>query len=164
MGSYSVTTGKVKVRLCPETERIVEELRTLADDMDERDVICSSISKQHEAGVIEVEVNICGHTSASHASEIDDKVRELGPYAIEAARFDTEWECRSDRFFVGSSEQVATAESADALEHIKQWAPRLQAEDLHAATRYLMQFVQAPDRNAQPNRKRDSENAKSNAV
>ena len=164
MGSFAITTGVVFVKSRPEVERIVEELRDLADGMDERDVVCEPADvKKYGPGVVRVEINVYGHASASTSTLIEDKVQELGPYAIEAARFHTEWEGESSCMYVGNEAQVAKAESADALEYIKQWAPRLQGEDLDAATCYLMQFAQAPDRNTQADRKGDSENDKSDA-
>ena len=54
-----------------------------------------------------VEISISGHTSALHASAIDENIRELGPYAVEAGRFCTEWESEQGYFYVGTDEQVA---------------------------------------------------------
>ena len=40
MGSFAITTGTVFVKSCQEVGRIIEELRAVADGMDERDVVC----------------------------------------------------------------------------------------------------------------------------
>ena len=160
MGSFAIAAGTVFVKSCLEVENIVEELCDLADGMDERDVTCEEVdAEKYGPGIVRVEINIYGHSSASTSTLVDGKIQEFGPYAIEAARFHTEWEGSSGYYYVGNREQVAAAESADALEHIKQWAPRLQAEDMAVATRYLLQF----DHNTQPYRKGDSENDESNA-
>ena len=108
--------------------------------MDERQVS----GHRRGRGVMEVEIYISGHTSASHASEIDEKIRELGPYAVKAGRFDTEWECEKDHFFVGTDEQVAVAESADALERIQSLAPKLRGDDITAALNTVICDTQMP--------------------
>ena len=108
--------------------------------MDERQVS----GHRRGRGVMEVEIYISGHTSASHASEIDEKIRELGPYAVKAGRFDTEWECEKDHFFVGTDEQVAVAESADALERIQGLASKLRGDDITAALNVIVCDTQMP--------------------
>ena len=140
MGSFAITTGVVFVKSRPEVKRIVEELRDLADGMDERTIICEPADvKKYGSDIIRVEINIYGSTSASASTStlLDDKVQEFGPYAVEAARFHTEWEGQSGCLYVGNDAQVAAAESADALEHIRQWAPRL-----------LCQYRRRPDAGA----------------
>ncbi len=84
------------------------------------------------------------HTSASHASAIDEKIREHGPYAVSAGRFDTEWGCEKDHFFVGTDEQVAVAGSADALERIRNLAPKLRGDDITAPLNVIICDTQMP--------------------
>ena len=74
-----------------------------------------------------------GHTSASTSTLIDDKIQELGAYAVEAAEFHTEWEGESSHFFVGSERDVERAESARALKEIKEHARLLRGADVRAA-------------------------------
>ena len=101
--------------------------------------------RKYGPGVLEVEILISGYASGSHACEIDDKIRELGPFAVEAAEFQTEWECERDRFFVGSKEQVPKAESADALAQIQALAPKLRGDDITAALNVIICDAQIPD-------------------
>ncbi len=145
MGSIAVTTGTVRVRDCPEVKSILKALDELAEGMDERRVESRKANRRkYGPGVLEVEIYISGHTSGSHASEIDEKVRELGPHAVKAGRFDTEWECEKDHFFVGTDEQVAVAESADALERIQALAPKLRGDDITAALNTVICDTQMP--------------------
>jgi len=145
MGSIAVTTGTVRVRDCPEVKSILKALDELAEGMDERRVESRKANRRkYGTGVMEVEIYISGHTSASHASEIDEKIRELGPYAVKAGRFDTEWECEKDHFFVGTDEQVAVAESADALERIQGLASKLRGDDITAALNTIICDTQMP--------------------
>ncbi len=145
MGSIAVTTGTVRVRDCPEVKSILKALDELAEGMDERRVESRKADRRkHGRGVLEVDIYISGHTSASHAPEIDEKIRELGPYAVKAGRFDTEWECEKDHFFVGTDEQVAVAESADALERIQGLAPKLSGDDITAALNVVVCDTQMP--------------------
>ena len=145
MGSIAVTTGTVHVRDCPEARRILQALDELAEGMDERRVESRKTDRRkYGQGIMEIEIYISGHTSASHASEIDEKVRELGPHAVKAGRFDTEWECEKDHFFVGTDEQVAVAESADALERIQALAPKLRGDDITAALNTIICDTQMP--------------------
>ena len=144
MGSIAVTTGTVRVRDCPEVRSILTALDEFAEGMDERRVESSKANRRkYGPGVLEVEIYISGHTSASHASEIDEKVRELGPYAVNAGRFDTEWECEKDHFFVGTDEQVAVAESADALERIQGLASKLQTTKVEGALEVFFDLEEA---------------------
>lgn len=145
MGSFALTAGTIKVRSCPETMKIIEELRALADGMDERDVIYRK-AKEEESGldILEVEVSICGYAGSSHSEEIDDKIRELGPYAVEAAKFTTEWEAQQGWFFVGSKGQVAQAKSADALERIQELANKLQEGDAADALYAIIRRAEMP--------------------
>ncbi len=140
MGSIAVTVGSVRVKTCSEVGTILKDLGRLAEGMDERQVS----GHRRGEGVMEVEIYISGHTSASHASEIDEKVRELGPYAVKAGRFETEWECEKDHFFVGTDEQVAVAESADALERMQGLAPKLRGDDIPAALNTVICDTQMP--------------------
>ena len=134
MGSFAVTSGTIRVRSCPETEKIVEELRELARGMDEHDVLCEEADvKKYGSGIVRVEISIYGHTSASTSTLIDDKIQELGAYAVEAAEFHTEWEGESSHFFVGSERDVERAESARALKEIKEHAMLLRGADVRAA-------------------------------
>ncbi len=144
MGSIAVTTGTVRVRDCPEARNILKALDELAEGMDERRAESRKANRRkYGPGVLEVEIYISGHTSASHASEIDEKIRELGPYAVKAGRFDTEWECEKDHFFVGTDEQVAVAESADALEQIQNLVPKLRMDKIEAALEVLFDLEEA---------------------
>jgi len=139
MGSIAVTTGTVRVRECPEVKSILSALDGLAEGMDERRVEARKANRRkYGAGVLEVEICISGHASGAHACEIDDKIRELGPFALEAAEFQTEWECERDRFFVGTKEQVPTAESADALARIQTLAQKLRGDDITAALNVIV--------------------------
>ena len=145
MGSIAATTGTVRVRDCPEVKSILSALDGLAEGMDERRVESRKANRRKFGpGVLEVEIYISGHTSASHASEIDEKIRELGPYAVKAGRFDTEWECEKDHFFVGTDEQVAVAESADALERIQGLASKLRGDDITATLNVIVCDTQMP--------------------
>ncbi len=145
MGGFALTTGTVRVKSCPETMKIVEELRVLADGMDERNVLPGKAGEgKYGSGILEVEVNIYGYASASHASEINDKVREFGPYAVEAAKFTTEWESQQGRFFVGSKEQVARAESKDALERIQELVHKLREDDAARALQAVTRRAKMP--------------------
>jgi len=145
MGSFAITAGTVFAKSCPEVDKIVEELRDLADGMDERDVICEPADmKKHGPGIVRVEINIYGSTSASTSTLVDDKIQEFGPYAVEAARFHTEWEGQSGYFYVGNREQVAAAESKEALEQIKDSARMLQGDDIGDALHHVMRCAKAP--------------------
>ncbi len=145
MGSIAVTTGTVRVRDCSEAHAILKALDELAKGMDERQV---DVSKANEAkyghGILKVHINISGHTSASHATKIDEKIKELGPYAVQAGRFDTEWECEWISFYVGGDEEVARAESADALVEIRNVAPKLRGDDITAALNTVICDTQMP--------------------
>ncbi len=144
MGSIAVTTGTVRVRDCLEVRSILKALDGLGEGMDERRVESRKANRsKYGPGVLEVEIYISGHTSASHASEIDEKIRELGPYAVKAGRFDTEWECEKDHFFVGTDEQVAVAESADALERMRTLAPKLRMGKAEAALQAFFELEEA---------------------
>jgi hypothetical protein len=140
MGSIAVTAGSVRVKTCSEVGAILKDLGRLAEGMDERQVS----GHRRGQGVMEIEIYISGHTSASHATAIDEKVKELGGYAVEAGRFRTEWECEQDHFFVGTNEQVAVAESADALEHIQSLAPKLRGDDITAVLNTIICDTQMP--------------------
>ena len=140
MGSIAVTTGTVHVRDCSEARNILKALDELAEGMDERRVESRKANRRkHGTGVMEVEVYISGHTSG-----IDEKIRGLGPYAVKAGRFDTEWECEKDHFFVGTDEQVPVAESADALERIQALAPKLRGDGITAALNTVICDTQMP--------------------
>ena len=134
MGSFAVTSGVIKVRSSPETVKIIEELRELARGMDEDLVSCETMDE----GVTEVEIRIYGYTSASHSSAIDDKIQELGPHAVGAAEFHTEWEGESSCFFVGNTQDVVKAESAHALGEITQLARSLHGDDVKAAAQSVV--------------------------
>ena len=145
MGSFAITTGTVFVKSCPEVDRIVEELRALADGMDERDVVCEPADvKKYGPGIVRVEINVYGYTSASTSTLVDEKVQEFGPYAVEAARFHTEWEGQSGCLYVGNEAQVAIAESADALDRIKEAAQMLQGDDIGDALHQVMLCAKLP--------------------
>ena len=140
MSGFTLATGTIRVKSCSETMKIIKQLRVLAEGMDERDIICTKVTEEEaeEEGyepdtLVEVEVNIYGHTSATRAQEIDNLIRELGPYAVEVAKFATEWERDCNYFFVGTEEQVAWVESRDALERIRHLAPKLTEGDAAAA-------------------------------
>ncbi len=144
MGSIAATVGSVRVKTCSEVGTILKDLGRLAEGMDERRVESRKANRRkYGPGVMEIEIYISGHTSASHASEIDEKIRELGPYAVKAGRFDTEWECEKDRFFVGTEEQVAVAESADALERMQALAPKLQMAKVEGALEVFFDLEEA---------------------
>jgi len=139
MGSFAVTSGTILVRACPEVEKIVEELRELAKGMEEREVHCEPAdAKKHGDHALCVEVCISGYASAMHSTEIDDKIKELGPYAITGARFHSEWEGSCSCLYVGNEEQVTQAESADALEHIRESALKLKGDDIYNALRCVL--------------------------
>ncbi len=145
MGSIAVTAGTVCVRDCPEVKLVLKALDELAEGMDERRVESRKANRRkYGRGVLEVEIYISGYASGSHACKIDEKIRELGPYAVEAAEFHTEWECERDRFFVGSKEQVPKAESADALAQIRALAPKLLGDDIAAALNVVVRDTHMP--------------------
>ena len=140
MSDFTLATGRIRVESCSETMEIIEQLRVLVEGMDERDIICTKVTEEEaeEEGyesdtLVEVAVNIYGYTPATRAQEIDDKIRELGPYAVEVGRFATGWACDHDYFFVGIEEQVAWVESRDALECIRRLALKLGEDDAAAA-------------------------------
>ena len=68
MGSIAVTTGTVRVRDCPEVKSILKALDGLGEGMDERRVESRKANRRkYGPGVMEVEIYISGHTSASHS-------------------------------------------------------------------------------------------------
>ena len=145
MGSFAITAGTVFAKSCPEVDKIVEELRDLADSMDERDVVCEPAdARKYGPGIVRVEVRLYGYASASTSTLIDDKVQEFGPYAVEAARFHTEWEGESGYFYVGNGEQVAAAESKEALAQIKESARMLQGDDIGDALHDIVWLAKHP--------------------
>ena len=140
-----MTTGTIRVKDCPEVKSIVKALDGLAQGMDEGRVESRKANRRkYGSGVLEVDIYISGYASGSHACEIDDKVRELGPYAVEAARFVTEWECERGVFFVGGAADVEKAESADALAQIQALAPKLRGDDITAALNTIICDTQIP--------------------
>lgn len=151
MSGFTLTTGTIRVRSCSETMKIIKQLRILAEGMDERDIICTKVTEEEaeEEGyesdtLVEVEVNIYGHTSATRAQEIDDLIRELGPYAVEVAKFAAGWECDHNYFFVGTEEQVVWVESRDALERILSIAPKLEENDAGTALQAVLRQSRMP--------------------
>ena len=156
MGSFAVTSGTIVVRACPEVEKIVEELRELAKGMEEREVLCEeAASEKYGLGVVEIQVGVSGYASASYSTEIDDKIKELGPYAVAGARFDTEWECQASSFFVGSEEQVAQVESTDALGHIRECALKLKGNDIYSALRCVLDALSREEKTVGSNENLD---------
>jgi len=138
MGSFAITTGTLNVRACPATSKIVEELRALAEGMDEHEVLCEPAGADERGrDMIRIDIRVYGHTSASHSSAIDDKIQELGPHADGAARFHTEWEGGASCFYVGSERAVARAMSTEALQEIEQLAQRLRGDGVNAAIRCI---------------------------
>ena len=134
MGSFSMTQGSIKIKPCPETNRIIEELRTLASGMDEDRILSEPADENRDdPGVVMLDIYICGHMSATHSTSIDDKIRQLGPYALEAAEIHTEWEGEQSHYFIGSESDVERAESARALEEIEEHAKLLRGADIQAA-------------------------------
>ncbi|MCK4374141.1 MAG: hypothetical protein KAX19_02395 [Candidatus Brocadiae bacterium] len=151
MSDFTLITGTIRVESCSETMEIIEQLRVLVEGMDERDIICTKVTEEEaeEEGyesdtLVEVAVNIYGYTPATRAQEIDDKIRELGPYAVEVGRFATGWACDHDYFFVGIEEQVAWVESRDALEHILSIAPKLEEGDAGTALQAVLRQSRMP--------------------
>ena len=145
MGSFAIAAGAVFAKSCPAVDKIMKELRDLADGMDERDVICEEVdAKKYGPGVIRVEINICGHSSASTSTLVDEKIQEFGPYAVEAARFHTEWDCESGYFYIGNREQVAAAESKEALAQIKESARMLQGVNIGNALHHIVWCAKYP--------------------
>ena len=69
---------------------------------------------------------------------------EGAQYAVEAARFHTEWEGQSGCLYVGNEAQVAKAESADALDQIKEAARMLQGDDIGDALHQVMRCAKLP--------------------
>lgn len=141
MNNFTSVTGVITVRACPETAAVLEELRALAEGMDGEGVRCAEHTPGGvRTGILVVEVDIYGCTSAAHAQEIDDKIRELGPYAVEAAEITGIHGC----FFVGTEEEVVRAESRDALMHILGLAHKLEERDAGDALQAILRRSRMP--------------------
>lgn len=139
MNNFTSVTGVITVRACPETTRVLEDLRVLVAPLDEKNIRCRALPERGP-NILRIDLEAAGYASPAHVQEIDDKIRELGPYAVEAAEITGSHGC----FFVGTEEQVVQAESQDALERIHHLASRLEENDAAAALDAVTRWSKMP--------------------
>ena len=86
MSAWYMLSGAVRLRRCPEVDKIFDELRDLRGD--EFEVATTDASR----GAIDLIFRGDSEFTDSGADELDELLRSLGPYAVEPAVFTGEYD------------------------------------------------------------------------
>jgi len=140
MGCYAETYGTIEVKDCPKVWEILKRLKEVVNLEGEASVEIGK--KEGNPSVLVVDVRSAGYSSYSHATDIDDIIGELGPYAERGARFNSPCEDDHDGYFyVGSEEQKTQAVSEYALERIEEYARDLLPDEATKAIQVIRDGV-----------------------
>jgi hypothetical protein len=136
MSAWYSISGSVRVRRCPEVVAIAEKIRAHCD----RDFAVNLEPK--DAQIVEFSIAGMGEFAAGGVLVLDELLKSLGSYALEAAVLTGEYENEPCELVVApTTESGVTALSHHRLDQIKPMLRELTAQDRQS----LVTLLQEPD-------------------